>query len=102
MRDSRLEKKQDVPASKPSFDVEEIKDFAMMMLERIVDHPDKLNVDIVASERTVILEIDSAKSDIQYIIGRAGKNIGAIQHLLNLSLPKTGKKVNIRAEVKNS
>lgn len=63
------------------------------VLELMIDHPDDLILDEVPSRRDEILfEAEVAPTDAGKVIGRQGRTIRALRHLLELRGAKEGRR----------
>ena len=65
------------------------------MVKAIVDSPDDVNIDITESENTTIYELRLGDGDLGKVIGKKGKNIGAIRTLISAATAKEGGKRSI-------
>ena len=65
------------------------------IIKAIVDKPDKVQVNEVESDITKIYEIAVGEGDIGKVIGKRGKNIGAIKTLVSAVSAKEGGKRSI-------
>ena len=54
-----------------------------MMAEALVDYPEKVNVNKIDSDQTMILELRVAKEDIGKVIGKQGRTANAFRSILN-------------------
>ena len=62
------------------------------MVKSIVDKPDEVNITITESENTQIFELRVGEGDVGKVIGKHGKNVGAIRTLLSAHTAKEGEK----------
>ena len=65
------------------------------MITAIVDKPDEVNINITETENTQIYELTVGDGDIGKVIGKHGKNVGAIRTLLSAATAKEGGKRSI-------
>ena len=65
------------------------------MVKAIVDNPDDVEIDITESENTTIYELHLGDGDLGKVIGKRGKNIGAIRTLISAATAKEGGKRSI-------
>jgi predicted RNA-binding protein YlqC (UPF0109 family) len=49
---------------------------------QIVDYPDQVGVIEINGEHTIVFELSVAKEDLGKIIGKQGRNIGAIRTIM--------------------
>ena len=69
-----------------------MKDVLMDVVKSIVDKPDEVKIDITESENTQIYELRVGEGDVGKVIGKQGKNVGAIRTLLSAATAKEGGK----------
>ena len=65
------------------------------IVKAIVDSPDDVEVDVTESENTIIYELRLGDGDLGKVIGKKGKNIGAIRTLISAATAKEGGKRSI-------
>lgn len=61
----------------------------------LVDHPEQVQVNEVAGEQTVILEVRVAPEDVGKIIGKQGRIVRAIRTVAKAAAARTGKRVEV-------
>ena len=69
-----------------------MKDLLVDIVKAIVDKPDEVIIDVTESENTMIYELRVGDGDVGKVIGKHGKNIGAIRTLLSAATAKEGGK----------
>lgn len=69
-----------------------MKDFIVFIVKHLVDNPEEVEVNAIDGERTVVLELHVAKSDMGKVIGRRGQNAKALRTLLAGASAKLGKR----------
>ena len=69
-----------------------MKDLLLDVVKSIVDKPDEVNITITESENTQIFELRVGEGDVGKVIGKHGKNVGAIRTLLSAATAKEGGK----------
>ena len=69
-----------------------MKELLTEMIKAIVDKPDDVQVKVTESENTQIYELHVGDGDVGKVIGKQGKNIGAIRTLLSAATAKEGGK----------
>jgi predicted RNA-binding protein YlqC (UPF0109 family) len=69
-----------------------LKELIIYIAKSLVDEPDKVEVEEIAGERTVVYELKVGKNDIGKIIGKAGKTAKAIRTIVTASSMKVGKR----------
>tara|TARA_B100001250_G_scaffold310908_1_gene272834 strand:+ start:96 stop:329 length:234 start_codon:yes stop_codon:yes gene_type:complete len=65
------------------------------IVKAIVDKPDEVNITVTESENTQIYELRVGEGDVGKVIGKQGKNVGAIRTLLSAHTAKEGGKRSI-------
>jgi predicted RNA-binding protein YlqC (UPF0109 family) len=56
-----------------------MKDFVAYLVKNLVDQPDEVNVDIFDGDRSTVVEIRVAPTDIAKVVGRQGRTIKALR-----------------------
>ena len=69
-----------------------MKDLLEDIVKSIVDKPDEVSITITESENTQIYELRVGDGDVGKVIGKHGKNVGAIRTLLSAATAKEGGK----------
>ena len=69
-----------------------MKDLLVDIVKAIVDKPDEVIIDVTESENTMINELRVGDGDVGKVIGKHGKNVGAIRTLLSAATAKEGGK----------
>ena len=69
-----------------------MKDLLLDVVKSIVDKPDEVNITVTESENTQIFELRVGEGDVGKVIGKHGKNVGAIRTLLSAATAKEGGK----------
>jgi hypothetical protein len=72
--------------------MEMVEDLVTYIVRFLVDNPDEVKVNKIEAEKTVILELKVAPSDVGKVIGKGGKTINAIRTLLSASATKCSKR----------
>ena len=72
-----------------------MKDLLTNMIQAIVDKPDEVDITLTESENTMIYELRLGDGDVGKVIGKKGKNVGAIRTLLTAASAKEGGKRSI-------
>ena len=63
------------------------------IVKSLVDKPDEVSIEVNdESESTLIYELRVGEGDIGMVIGKKGRNVGAIRTLLSAATAKTGGK----------
>jgi predicted RNA-binding protein YlqC (UPF0109 family) len=70
----------------------EMKDFIVFIVKHLVDNPEEVQVNEIDGERTIVLELRVAQSDMGKVIGRRGQNARALRILLAGASAKLGKR----------
>jgi len=69
-----------------------MKELLEIMITAIVDKPDEVNINVTETENTQIYELSVGEGDLGKVIGKHGKNVGAIRTLLSAATAKEGGK----------
>ena len=69
------------------------KDLVEYIAKSLVDDPSGVNVNMIEGEKSTILELKVAQSDIGKVIGKHGRIAKAVRTILNASATKSGKRV---------
>lgn len=69
-----------------------LKDLIDQIIKAIVDHPEEVEVNEIRGERTTVIELRVASSDIGKVIGRQGRTANAIRAILTAAGMKLGKR----------
>ena len=72
-----------------------MKDLLIEIIKAIVDKPDEVDITITESENTMIYELRLGDGDVGKVIGKKGRNVGAIRTLLTAASAKEGGKRSI-------
>jgi predicted RNA-binding protein YlqC (UPF0109 family) len=67
------------------------KDLIEYIAKSLVDDPSQVQVNVVEGEKSTILELKVAESDIGKVIGKHGRIAKAIRTVLNAAGARTGK-----------
>ncbi len=69
-----------------------MKEFIEFIIKHLVDKPDKVQVNEIAGDRTVVFELRVGKGDMGKVIGRGGQNIISLRILIGAVAAKQGKR----------
>ena len=72
-----------------------MKELLTNMIQAIVDKPDEVDITVTESENTIIYELRLGDGDVGKVIGKKGKNVGAIRTILTAASAKEGGKRSI-------
>lgn len=70
-----------------------MKELVEFIVSSLVDHPEKVTVTEVDSDKATVLELRVDSSDLGKVIGKQGRTARAVRTLLNAASIKSGKKV---------
>jgi len=70
-----------------------VKELAEYIIKSLVDNPEKVTVNELSSERSIILEVKVAEEDVGRVIGKQGKTISAVRTVLNAGAANLKKRV---------
>jgi uncharacterized protein len=68
----------------------DMKEFVEYMVKLLVDRPEEVSVTEIHSEKTTVIELRVAPSDIGKIIGKQGNTARALRTILNAAGRKMG------------
>ncbi len=69
-----------------------MKDLVKFMAEALVDYPEKVQVNVVEGENSVIMELKVAPEDVGKVIGKGGATAKAMRKILSAAATKLKKK----------
>ena len=72
-----------------------MKDLLIDMIKAMVDKPDEVDITVTESENTMIYELRLGDGDVGKVIGKKGRNVGAIRTILTAASAKEGGKRSI-------
>ena len=72
-----------------------MQDLLIEMIKAMVDKPDEVDITVTESENTMIYELRLGDGDVGKVIGKKGKNVGAIRTILTAASAKAGGKRSI-------
>ena len=65
-----------------------MRQLTQQMVEALVDQPEDVNVKEIQGEKTLVLEVSVAKSDLGKIIGKKGRTANALRTIINAAASK--------------
>ncbi len=68
------------------------KELVEFLVKSLVDKPEEVNVNVVEGEKSTVIELRVAESDIGKVIGKQGRIAKAIRTILSASATKDGKR----------
>jgi predicted RNA-binding protein YlqC (UPF0109 family) len=69
-----------------------MKEFIEYLIKHLVDKPDEVQINTIAGQRTVVLELRVGDGDIGKVIGRRGQTAGSLRTLLSAAAARQGKR----------
>lgn len=69
------------------------KELVVYVAKALVDEPDEVEVNLIEGEKSTILELKVAASDIGKVIGKHGRIAKAVRTILSAASTKSGKRV---------
>ncbi|HEX7476691.1 MAG TPA: KH domain-containing protein [Polyangiales bacterium] len=72
--------------------MEDLKEIVSFIAKALVDDPDEVEVEVVEGEKTVIVELSVAPSDLGKVIGKDGRTARALRTLLAATSAKQAKR----------
>ena len=68
-----------------------MKDLIKQIVKTMVDNPEEVEVSEVEGDQVTVLKLRVAKADIGKVIGKKGRNVGAIRTILSAASAKEKK-----------
>ncbi len=72
--------------------MEDLKEIVSFIAKALVDEPEEVEVEVVEGDRTVIVELSVAPSDLGKVIGKDGRTARALRTLLAATSSKHDKR----------
>lgn len=69
-----------------------MKEFIEFIVKQLVDKPGEVQVNEIAGERTVVIELRVGEGDMGKVIGRGGQTARSLRTLLTAATAKQGKR----------
>jgi uncharacterized protein len=69
-----------------------MKELVRSIAQALVDRPDEVEVRVVEGEKTTVLELKVAESDLGKVIGRQGRTARAMRTIVNAAATKLKKR----------
>jgi predicted RNA-binding protein YlqC (UPF0109 family) len=69
-----------------------LKEMVECVAKRLVDNPEQVQVTETEGERTIVIELKVAPSDLGKVIGKQGRTAKALRTLLSAAATKMGKR----------
>jgi len=69
-----------------------LKEMVECVEKRLVDNPEQVQVTETEGERTIVIELKVAPSDLGKVIGKQGRTAKALRTLLSAAATKMGKR----------
>jgi len=70
-----------------------LRELIELIIKGIVGNPDKVEINEIIGERSLIFEVKVDPSDIGKVIGKQGRNIKSIRTIMNAAAQKDDKRV---------
>ncbi|MBE0433159.1 KH domain-containing protein [candidate division WOR-3 bacterium] len=75
--------------------MKELKDLITYILQALVDNPDKVQVNEIAGDKSIIYELRVGEGDLGKVIGKEGRTAHAIRTIITAAAMKVGKRTVI-------
>ena len=75
--------------------MKDLKELIEFMIKEIVDFPDKVEINHISTEKTLIFEVKVDSDDVGKVIGKKGQNIKAMRLIMNAAAQKNNIRVII-------
>ncbi len=69
-----------------------VKELVEYIAQKLVDHPEDVDVVATDHQKTVYLELRVGTGDLGKIIGKEGRTAKALRHIVSAAAMKTGKR----------
>jgi len=69
-----------------------LKELVEYIIKALVDNPDKVHVEEIAGEKSVIFELRVGEGDLGKVIGKEGRTAKAIRSIVTAAAMKLGKR----------
>ena len=69
-----------------------MQELVLLIVKAIVDHPEQVSVKEIEGDRTFILELKVAKTDMGKVIGKQGRTAKSIRTTIRAASGKDGKR----------
>ena len=70
-----------------------MKELVVFIAQALVDKPDEVEVKLIEGERTTVIELRVAETDLGKVIGRQGRTARAMRIIVNAAAAKLKKRV---------
>jgi predicted RNA-binding protein YlqC (UPF0109 family) len=70
-----------------------MKELVIFIARALVDKPDEVEVKLIEGERTTVIELRVAETDLGKVIGRQGRTARAMRIIVNAAAAKLKKRV---------
>lgn len=70
-----------------------MKEILVLLAKSLVDNPDEVHVNVVESDKSLVLELKVAPEDMGKVIGKQGRIAKAIRTVIKAASAREGKKV---------
>jgi len=70
-----------------------MRELVELLAKSLVDNPDQVSVDVVESDKSLVLELRVAQEDMGKVIGKQGRIAKAIRAIVKAAATREGKKV---------
>ncbi|HZD10417.1 MAG TPA: KH domain-containing protein [Candidatus Binatia bacterium] len=72
-----------------------MKELVEYIAKSIVDHPDRVNVNVVDDASTLVLELTVADTDMGRVIGKGGRVVNAMRTLVDVAAERQNKRATL-------
>ena len=70
----------------------ELKDLVAYIVKSLVDNPDKVTVNEIAGDKSIIYELGVGEGDLGKVIGKEGRTARAVRTIITAAAMKQGKR----------
>lgn len=72
-----------------------MRELVELLAKSLVDNPDQVSIDVVESDKSLVLELKVAPEDMGKVIGKQGRIAKAIRTIVKAAATREGKKVTV-------
>jgi len=72
-----------------------MKELVEILAKALVDQPDKVSINVVEKEKTIVIELKVAQEDMGKVIGKQGRIARAIRTVVKAAATKDKKRVSV-------
>ncbi len=70
-----------------------MKEFILYLINHIVEEPNKIRINEISGQHTIVYELRVGDDDVGKVIGRHGETVRSLRTLLSATAAKEGKRI---------